>query len=118
MALKTSTDVRDNVAIVRLSGNITLGEASGQLRDVIRQTLAAGHKVVILDLAGVAYIDSAGLGELVGAHATASSQGATVKLLNMQKKVEGLMQITKLTTVFETYEDEASALQSARGAAR
>src|SRR5688572_10121152 len=116
MALKTSTDVRDNVAIVRFSGNITLGEASGQLRDVIKQTLAAGHKAIILDLGGVAYIDSAGLGELVGAHATASGQGATVKLLNMQKKVEGLMQITKLTTVFETYEDEALALKSARGA--
>jgi anti-sigma B factor antagonist len=84
MALKTSTDVRDNVAIIRLSGNITLGEASGQLRDVIKQTLAGGHKVLILDLAGVAYIDSAGLGELVGAHATASGQGVTVKLLNMQ----------------------------------
>jgi anti-sigma B factor antagonist len=118
MALKISTDVRDNVAIVRLSGNITLGEASGQLRDVVRQTLADGHKILILDLGGVAYIDSAGLGELVGAHASASSQGATVKLLNMQKKVEGLMQITKLTTVFETYEDEASALQSSRRAAR
>lgn len=118
MALKTSTDIVNNVAIVRLSGNITLGEASGQLRDVVKQTLAAGHKTLILDLGDVAYIDSAGLGELVGAHATASSQGATVKLLNMQKKVEGLMQITKLTTVFETFEDEASALQSTRSAAR
>jgi anti-sigma B factor antagonist len=113
VSLKTSTDVRDNVAIVRLSGNITLGEASGQLRDVVKQTLAGGHKTVVLDLGGVAYIDSAGLGELVGAHATASTHGATVKLLNLQKKVQGLMQITKLTTVFETFEDEASAIQAA-----
>jgi anti-sigma B factor antagonist len=115
MSLKTSTDIQDKVAIVRLSGNITLGEASGQLRDVVRQTLAAGHKSVLLDLGGVAYIDSAGLGELVGAYATASNQGATLKLLNLQKKVEGLMQITKLTTIFETFEDEAEAVRSARG---
>ena len=114
MSLKTSTDVRDNVAIVRLSGDITLGEASGQLRDVVKQTLAAGHKTILLDLGGVAYIDSAGLGELVGAYAAASNKGASMKLLNLQKKVEGLMQITKLTTVFETYSDEATAIQSAR----
>jgi anti-sigma B factor antagonist len=114
MTLKTSTDLRENVAIVRLNGNITLGESSGQLRDVVRQALAAGHKTVLLDLGGVAYIDSAGLGELVGSHATASSQGATVKLLHLQKKVQGLMQITKLTTIFETFEDESAAIASVR----
>jgi len=112
MSLKTSTDIRDNVAIIRLAGNITLGEASGQLRDIVKQTLAAGHKAIILDLGGVAYIDSAGLGELVGCYATASNQNATLKLLNLQKKVQGLMQITKLTTVFESFEDEAQAVRS------
>jgi anti-sigma B factor antagonist len=120
MSLKTSTDVRQNVAIVRLDGNITLGEASGQLRDAIKQTLAAGHKAVLLDLGRVAYIDSAGLGELVGCYATASNNGAALKLLNLQKKVQGLMQITKLTTVFESFEDEAEAVRSleAAGGAR
>ena len=109
MSLKTSTEVRHNVAIIRLAGDITLGEASSQLRDVIRQALAAGHKAILLDLGGVAYIDSAGLGELIGCHATAVNQNATLKLLNLQKKVQGLMQITKLSTVFEVFEDEAKA---------
>jgi anti-sigma B factor antagonist len=116
MSLKITNDFRDDVAIVRLSGDITLGEASGQLRDVVKQTLAAGHKTILLDLGGVAYIDSAGLGELVGAHAAATNKGATMKLLHLQKKVQGLMQITKLTTVFETYNDEATAIQASRTA--
>jgi anti-sigma B factor antagonist len=113
MGLNTSTDLRDRVAIIRLSGDITLGEASGQLRDVVKQTLATGRKTILMDLGEVAYIDSAGLGELVGAHAAAANQGAVIKLLHLQKKVQGLMQITKLTTVFETFTDEATALQSA-----
>jgi anti-sigma B factor antagonist len=116
MALKTSTDIKNDVAILKLDGNITLGEASGQLRDAVKQTLNAGHKRVVLDLGGVAYIDSAGLGELVGCHATASNLGATLKLLNLQKKVEGLLQITKLSTVFESYEDEGEAIRSFRPA--
>ena len=112
MSLKTSTEVRHNVAIVRLAGDVTLGEASSQLRDAIRQTLAAGHKAILLDLAGVGYIDSAGLGELIACHAAALNQKATLKLLNLQKKVQGLMQITKLSTMFEAFEDEAEAVRS------
>jgi anti-sigma B factor antagonist len=116
MSLKTSTHFQSNVAIVRLVGNITLGEASSELRDTIRQTLATGHKAILLDLGGVGYIDSAGLGELVGCYATATNQGASLKLLNLQKKVQGLMQITKLTTVFETFDDEANAVRSMQNA--
>src|SRR5687768_10622485 len=116
MSLKTSTHFQSNVAIVRLVGNITLGEASSELRDTVRQTLAAGHKAILLDLGGVGYIDSAGLGELVGCYATATNQGASLKLLNLQKKVQGLMQITKLTTVFETFDDEANAVRSMQNA--
>jgi anti-sigma B factor antagonist len=116
MSLKTSTQVQSNVAIVRLVGNITLGEASSELRDTIRQTLATGHKAILLDLGGVAYIDSAGLGELVGCYATVTNQGASLKLLNLQKKVQGLMQITKLTTVFETFDDEANAVRAMQNA--
>jgi anti-sigma B factor antagonist len=112
MSLRTSTNVRQDVAVIKLDGDITLGEASGQLRDIVRQALAEGHKSILLDLGGVAYIDSAGLGELVGCHAYASDQGAALKLLHLQKKVQGLMQITKLTTVFETFEDEAAAVRS------
>jgi len=116
MSLKTSTDVQSNVAIVRLVGNITLGEASSELRDAVRQTLAAGHNAILLDLGGVSYIDSAGLGELVGCHATVTNKGAALKLLNLQKKVQGLMQITKLTTVFETFDDEAKAVRAMQSA--
>ena len=116
MSLKTSTHFQSNVAIVRLVGNITLGEASSELRDTVRQTLATGHKAILLDLGGVGYIDSAGLGELVGCYATATNQGASLKLLNLQKKVQGLMQITKLTTVFETFDDEANAVRSMQNA--
>jgi anti-sigma B factor antagonist len=116
MSLKTSTHVQSNVAIVRLVGNITLGEASSELRDTIRQTLATGHKAILLDLGGVSYIDSAGLGELVGCYATVTNQGASLKLLNLQKKVQGLMQITKLTTVFETFDDEANAVRAMQNA--
>jgi anti-sigma B factor antagonist len=115
MSLRTSTNVRDGVAVVKLNGDITLGEASSQLRDIVRQTLADGHKSILLDLGGVAYIDSAGLGELVGCHAGANEQGAQFKLVHLQKKVQGLMQITKLTTVFESFEDEAEALRSFQG---
>jgi anti-sigma B factor antagonist len=116
MSLKTSTHVQSNVAIVRLVGNITLGEASSELRDTIRQTLATGQKAILLDLGGVSYIDSAGLGELVGCYATVTNQGASLKLLNLQKKVQGLMQITKLTTVFETFDDEANAVRAMQNA--
>lgn len=112
MALKTTTRTQAGVTIVRLEGNITLGEASGALRDVIRGLFASGVKNVLLDLGGVHYIDSAGLGELVGCYASAQNHGARLKLLNLQKKVEGLMQITKLITVFDVYEDEAAALKS------
>ena len=104
--------MRHGVALVRLEGDITLGESSGQLRDAVRSALAAGHKSILLDLGGVSYIDSAGLGELVGSYATAGNQGATLKLLHVQKKVQGLMQITKLYTVFDAHEDEAAALRS------
>lgn len=112
MGLKADTQVRNGVAIVKLDGDITLGESSNVLRDTIRSILAAGHKSILLDLSGVSYIDSAGLGELVGCYATVTNQRATLKLLNIQKKVQGLMQITKLSTVFESFENEAEAVRS------
>ena len=112
MALKTTTRTEGDVTILKLDGNITLGEASGSLRDAVRNAIANGTRKMILDLGGVYYIDSAGLGELVGCYATAGNKGAKLKLLNLQKKVEGLMQITKLITVFEVFEDEAEAVRS------
>lgn len=112
MTLTTKTRIEGEVAILDLQGNVTLGEASGLLRDAVKAMIAEGHKKVLLNLAGVHYIDSAGLGELVGAYATAERNQAQLKLLHLQKKVEGLMQITKLITVFEVYENEAEAIRS------
>jgi anti-sigma B factor antagonist len=112
MTLRTKTRQEDGVAIIQLEGRITLGEGSGTVRDAVKHTLAQGHRRIVLDLAGVSYVDSGGLGELVGCFATATSQGAVVRLLHLQSKVRGLLQITKLSTVFETYEDEKAALRS------
>ncbi len=112
MTLKSRIRTAPYVTILSLEGNVTLGEASAALRDAVRGVIGSGARNVLLDLGGVDYIDSAGLGELIGAYATASSRGVRIKLLNLQKKVKGLMQVTHLLTVFEVYENEADAIRS------
>ena len=112
MALTAKTRRVGSVAIVDLNGRITLGESTGILRDELRSLLAQGSKNIVLNLAGVTYVDSAGLGELVGAFTTATNQGGSVKLLHLQGKLHDLMQITKLHTVFTTFEDEKQAVES------
>lgn len=112
MSLNVEKRLRGDVIVIGLRGNITLGEASGALRDAVKETAAAGSKKILLDLGGVSYIDSAGLGELVGAYATCERDGAKLKLLHLTKKVQGLMQMTRLLTVFEAFEDEAEAVKS------
>jgi anti-sigma B factor antagonist len=102
----------NGVVIVDLSGRITLGEASGKLRDTVRDLLSKGNKKILLNLGDVTYIDSSGLGELVSSYTTAANQGAKVKLLNVQKKVDDLLQITKLYTVFDSFTDESKAVAS------
>jgi anti-sigma B factor antagonist len=106
-----SRDV-DGVSVLDLSGRITLGEGSVQLRDAIRDLIGKGQKHILLDLGDVNYIDSSGLGELVSAYTTARNQGAALKLLKLTKKVHDLLQLTKLYTVFDIYDDEASAIAS------
>jgi anti-sigma B factor antagonist len=101
-----------DVAIVDVSGKITLGEGAGTLRETIASLLAEGRKKILLNLGDVSYIDSAGLGELVGAFTSVRNRGGSIKLLNVQKKMQDLLQITKLYTVFETYDDEQEALRS------
>ncbi len=113
MSLSVDTREVDGVVIVDLGGRITLGdESSGKLRKAVRDLLAQGNKKILLNLGEVSYIDSSGLGELVSSYSTASSQGASVKLLNLQKKVQDLLQITKLYTVFEVATSEADAILS------
>ncbi len=112
MALTAKTRRVGNVAIVDLSGKITLGENTGILRDELRSLLAQGNKNIVLNMKDVNYVDSAGLGELVGAYTTAANQGGAVKLLHMQGKMRDLMQITKLHTIFPSFEDEKQAVSS------
>lgn len=112
MALSTKVRKNGNVAIVDLKGRITLGEDTGALRDQLRKVLAQGDKNILLNMRDVTYVDSAGLGELVGAYTTATNQGGAVKLLHLQGKMKDLMQITKLHTIFPTFDDEQAAVQS------
>jgi len=112
VALTIATREVDGVTVLDLSGRITLGEGSVQLRDAIRGLISKGVKNVLLNMGDVNYIDSSGLGELVSAFTTAKNQQADVKLLNLTKKVHDLLQLTKLYTVFDIKDDEASAIAS------
>ncbi len=112
MTMKASTRQVDGVTIVDLSGRITLGEGSVVLRDTIRDVVGQGHKKILLNLGDVTYIDSSGIGELVSAFTTVRNQGGELKLLNLTKKVHDLLQITKLYTVFDIKDDEATAIKS------
>jgi len=112
VSMKITTRQVDGVTILDLSGRITLGEGSVLLRDAVRDLLAKGSKNILLNLGDVNYIDSSGIGELVSAYTTARNQGGELKLLNLTKKVHDLLQITKLYTVFDVKDDEASAIAS------
>ncbi|HTZ59138.1 MAG TPA: STAS domain-containing protein [Acidobacteriaceae bacterium] len=110
--MKIKTRQVDGVTIMDCSGRITLGEGSVQLRDAVRDLLSKGSKQILLNLGDVTYIDSSGIGELVSAFTTVRNQGGDLKLLNLNKKIHDLLQITKLYTVFDVKEDEASAVAS------
>jgi len=112
VALAIASREVDGVTVLELSGRITLGEGSVQLRDAIRDLIGKGQRNILLDLGDVSYIDSSGLGEMVRAYTTAKNQGAKLKLLKLTKKVHDLLQLTKLYTVFDIYDDEASAIAS------
>jgi anti-sigma B factor antagonist len=117
MALTAKVRKVGEVAIVDLNGKITLGENTGILRDELRSLLSQGTKNIVLNMGAVSYVDSAGLGELVGAYTTATNQGGALKLLHLQGKMKDLMQITKLHTIFPAFEDEKSAVDSFGAAA-
>ena len=102
----------DEINVVDINGKITLGEGNIILRDTIRNLLARGEKKILLNLGDVTYIDSSGIGELVSSFTTTTNQGGQLKLLNLTKKVQDLLQITKLLTVFEVFTSETEALQS------
>ena len=112
MALQISEKESSGVTVLSLSGRVTLGEESSQLRARLKDMLAAGKTRVVLDLADVSYIDSAGLGTLVAGYTSARSQGAGMKLANLTKKFDEQLHITKLVTVFEVYNSVAEAVKS------
>jgi len=112
VSMKASNRQVDGVAVVDMSGRITLGEGSVVLRDTIRDLVGKGQKKILLNLGDVTYIDSSGIGELVSAFTAVRREGGELKLLNLTKKVHDLLQITKLYTVFDIKDDEATAIKA------
>jgi anti-sigma B factor antagonist len=112
MSIEISAREANGVVIIDVSGRITLGEGASVLRNAIRDLTSRGHNKILLDLDHVTYIDSVGLGMLVSGFTTVRSQGGQLKLLNLTRSVKDLLTITKLVTIFEVYDDEASAIRS------
>ena len=110
--------VVSGVTILDLKGKMTLGEGDEQLRDKINSLVQQGHLKIVLNLEGVPYLDSAGLGEIVRTYTTVSRQGGSLKLLNLTKRITDLLSITKLLTVFETFESENEAVRSFSASAK
>ena len=112
MSVKLNTRQVGDVSVVDVAGRITLGEGSSALRDLLREMVGKGEKKILLNLGDVSYIDSSGIGELVSGFTTVTNSGGELKLLNLNKRVKDLLQITKLYTVFDVHEDEAGAVRS------
>jgi anti-sigma B factor antagonist len=112
VAMKMNVREVDGVSVVAIEGRIVLGEESAALREQVKGMLAAGKKKIVLNVDGVTYIDSAGLGTLVASHHSARTQGASLKLSNLGSKFQEILQVTKLLTVFDVYDSEAAAIHS------
>tara|TARA_B100000470_G_scaffold163587_1_gene128441 strand:- start:89 stop:430 length:342 start_codon:yes stop_codon:yes gene_type:complete len=104
--------VLENVVVVDLNGKLTIGEGDALLREKIDSLIQQGHTNLLLNLGEVPYVDSAGLGEIVRTFTTVKHQGGTLKLVNLTKRIKDLLTITKLLTVFDTYDSEAEAVGS------
>jgi len=117
MQLRLSTRTIDGVLIVDCGGRVVFGEESASLRDTVKNLIPA-NKNILLNLGGVNYIDSGGLGTLVALYTTANNAGGSIKLANLTQRVGDLLQVTKLLTVFQVYDSEEQAVQSfSKGAA-
>jgi anti-sigma B factor antagonist len=110
--MKATTRSVDGVEIINLQGKITIGSGDSQLRDVITNALNSGKNNLLLDMSGVTTIDSSGIGELVGSYTTVTNRGGKLKLLHLPAKLNELLHVTQLITVFEVYENEQDALKS------
>jgi anti-sigma B factor antagonist len=114
--LKTSTRVVNGIVIVDIIGQLRLGEGTNVVRDLVRDLMGKNYKNILLNLADVRHIDSAGVGELMSCYTSVRNQGGQFKLMNLTKNVNNLLQITKLYTVFDIEEDEGRAIQSFQSA--
>jgi anti-sigma B factor antagonist len=112
VSVKLSTRQVGDVTVIDSAGRITLGEGASVFRDTVRDLTAKGDKKILLNLSDVTYIDSSGIGELVSGFTTVTNHGGVLKLLGLNKRVKDLLQITKLYTVFEVFDDEATAVRS------
>jgi len=112
MSVKLNTRQVGEVTVLDLAGRITLGEGSSTLRDALKDVVAKGQKKILLNLSEVSYIDSSGIGELVSAFTTVTNLGGQLKLNGLNKRVKDLLQITKLYTVFEVFDEESTAMRS------
>ncbi len=112
MSLQATCRDVGEIAVVDFSGKITLGEGSATLRRMIRELVAKGHRKILLNLGDVDYIDSSGIGELVGAYTTVRGASGELKLVYLTKRVRDIIQITRLFTVFDVQPDEAAAIRS------
>ena len=110
MTIDTRTS--NGVTILDIHGKITIGEGSAEIRNTVRDLLQAGKKKILLNLGDVSYVDSSGIGELVSSFTTVTNQGGALKLLHLTKKLRELLAITKLLTVFESFDDEEVAVGS------
>jgi anti-sigma B factor antagonist len=107
-----------DVVVLDLKGRVTMGEGDELLKDKVNSLVNQGHKKIILNLAEVPYVDSAGLGEIVRTYTTVSRQGGSLKLLNLTKRITDLLSITKLLTVFDTFDSESEAVRSFSASAK
>jgi anti-sigma B factor antagonist len=112
VSVKLTTRQVGDVTVIDATGRITLGEGASHFRDTIRDLATKGDKKLLVNLSDVSYIDSSGIGEMVSGFTTVTNHGGQLKLLGLTKRVKDLLQITKLYTVFEVFEDEASAVRS------
>ena len=112
MSVKLTTRQVGNVTVMDAAGRITLGEGASAFRDAIRDMATKGDKKILVNLSEVSYIDSSGIGEMVSSYTTVTNHGGQLKLLGLNKRVKDLLQITKLYTVFEVFDDEATAIRS------
>jgi anti-sigma B factor antagonist len=110
--MKSQVRDRGDVRIVELSGKITIGSGDVKIRELIDEALAADKKNIVLDLAGVSTIDSSGIGEMVACYTTVTKKGGHLKLLRLSPKINDILQVTQLITVFEVFDDEAEAVRS------